>query len=121
MEIEKAKEIVLSLANGINPITGEVFPDDSIYNDPIIIRSLFTIVSNVRFPKKQGRQTIEEKQANNLADNKPKNAGLSWTEELKEEVEKLFKQGKPINELAKHFERTDGAIRSELKHQGLIE
>lgn len=121
MEIQKAEEIVTSLANGIDPITSEVFPDDSPYNHPMVIRSLLTIVSNVRFPKKEGKQTIEEKQAQNLADGKPKNAGMIWTEELKQEVSKLFEDGKAISELAEYFERTEGAIRSELIHQGLIE
>jgi hypothetical protein len=121
MEIEEAKEIVISLANGINPITGKVFPDDSPYNDPTIIRSLFTVANNVKLPKKHRMQTVEETQARNLANGKPKNAGLSWTEELKQEVAQLFGQGRSINELARHFERTDGSIRSELKHQGLVE
>ena len=121
MEIKKAKEIVISLANGIDPITGEVFPDDSPYNHPIVIRSLFTIVNNVRFPKKEGKKSIEEKQAQNLMEGKPKNAGIAWTEELKKEICQLFEGGKLITELAEYFERTEGAIRSELVHQGKIE
>ncbi len=120
MEIKKAKEIVISLANGIDPITGEVFPDDSPYNHPTVIRSLFTIVSNVRFPKKEGKKSIEEKQSQNLSEGNPKNAGIAWTEELKQEVRKLFECGKSITELAEYFERTEGGIRSELVHQGLI-
>jgi hypothetical protein len=28
-------------ANGINPITGEILPDASPYNDPAVIRALF--------------------------------------------------------------------------------
>jgi len=105
MKVEEAKKIVISLAKGVNPITGEVFSNDSPYNDPIIIQSLLTVANNVRFPKKQG---------------KPKNAGLFWTEELKQEAAQLFKQGKSISELSKYFERTEGSICSELRHQGLI-
>lgn len=120
MEIEEAKKIVISLANGINPITGELFSNDSPYNNPTIIRSLFIVANNVRFPKKNGEQTVEEIQAQNLLKGIPKNAGLSWTEDLRQEFAELFEQGKSINELAKYFERTSGAIKSELKHQGLI-
>ena len=121
MEIKKAKEIVTSLANGIDPITGEVFPDDSPYNHPTVIRSLFTIVNNVRIPKKEGKKSIEEKQSQNLSEGKPKNAGIVWTEELKQEICKLFESGKSITELSEYFGRTEGAIRSELMHQGIIE
>ncbi len=121
MEIEKAKEIVSLLANGIDPITGEVFPDDSSYNHPSVIRALFTVLGSVRIPKKQNKQSIEEKQAQNVASGKPRNAGLPWTEELKQKVTKMFKEGTPIKELAIYFERTEGAIQSELMHQGLID
>ena len=121
MEIKEAKEIVISLANGVDPITGEVFPDDSPYSHPTVIRSLFTILNHVRFPKKEGKKSMEEKQAQNLVEGKPKNAGIAWTEELKQEVCQLFESSKSIAELAEYFERTEGAIRSELVHQGKIE
>ena len=121
MEIEKAKELVSLLANGIDPITGEVFPDDSPYNHPSVIRALFTVLGNVRIPKKQNKQSIEERQSQNVASGKPRNAGLPWTDELKQEVAKMFKKGSPISELAIYFERTEGAIQSELMHQGLID
>ena len=120
MEIEKAKEIVTLLANGTDPTTGEVFADDSPYNHPIIIRALFTILNHVRIPKKQNKLSVEEKQAQNLASGKPRNTGRAWTEELKQEIAALFRQGKSVNELAQHFERTEGAIASELEHQGII-
>ena len=121
MEIEKAKEIVRLLANGTDPNTGEVFGEDSPYNHPIVIRALFTVLDHIRIPKKQNKLSIEEKQAQNMASGKPKNAGLAWTEELKQEVAMLFKEGKSIEDLAQHFERTKGAILSELIHQGIIE
>ena len=121
MDIEKAKEIVSSLATGIDPITGEVFENHSPYNHPSVIRALYTVLNHVRIPKKQNKLSIEEKQAQNIAAGKPKNAGLTWTEDLKIEVANLFKQGKTIQELALHFERTEGAILSELVHQGIID
>lgn len=119
MEIEKAKEIVVLLANGTDPTTGEVFADDSPYNNPVVIRALYTVLSHVQAPKKQSKLSAEEKQAQNLSNGKPRNAGLAWSEELKQEVAELFSQGKSTNELAQHFERTEGAIISELEHQGI--
>jgi len=121
MEIEKAKGIALSLANGIDPITGEVFPDDSPYNHPLVIRALFTILGNTGTAVKQKKLSIEEKQAQNLANGKPRNSGLPWTEELRQKVAIKFKEGVSIVEIARDFERTEGAIHSELVRQGLIE
>ncbi len=120
MEIEKAKEIVTLLAKGADPSTGEIFANDSPYNQPIVIRALFTVLNHVRVPKKQNKLSVEEKQEQNIESGKPRNAGLAWTEELKQEVATLFGQGKSINELSQHFERTEGAIASELEHQGII-
>lgn len=119
MELEAAKEIVTSLANGIDPITGEVFSDDSPYNHPNIVRALYTVLNHVSTPKRS-KLSIEEKQAQNMAAGRPKNAGLAWTEDLKKEVAQLFSSGKSIPQLARHFERTDGAILSELVRQEVI-
>jgi len=121
MDIQQAKEIVSVLANGMNPITGEPFPDDSPYNHPLIIRALYTVISNnVNHPKSQNKTTIEKKQADNLKNGRPRNTGLPWTKEMKLQLELSYKEGKTIEQLAEIFERTEGAIRSELEHQGLI-
>lgn len=120
MEIEKAVEVVSQLAIGVDPATGEVFDEDSPYNNPLIIRALFTVLINQKNPRKQTKLSNAERQAKNLESGKPRNAGLAWTEELKTEVAALFKQGKSIKELALHFERTEGAVCSELEHQGVL-
>lgn len=121
MEIEEAKEILKYLADGINPVTGEIFHKDSPYSHPTIIRAFSTVLANVRVPQKRSRLSLEEKQKQNLASGKPKNAGLPWTSELKGELAKMFADGMPIPELAIYFERTEGAIQAELEHQGLFE
>ena len=121
MDIIEAKEIVEMLADGIDPITGEVLPPDSHYNNPTIIRAIFTVLRSVRMPAKASRKSIEERQESNIDNGRPKNSGLPWSKEQRNEIASLFKQGKSIEELANCFERTQGAITSELRHQGLIE
>ncbi len=121
MDIHKAKEIVELLANGVDPTTGEIFPPESHYNNPEIIRALFTVLSSVRTPARATKKSIEEKQQENIENGKPKNAGLPWTLEQRKEAADLFHDGKTIEDLSKYFERTLGAIKSELTHQGLIE
>ena len=121
MEIDKAKEIISLLAYGVDPTTGEVLPQDSPYNHPSVIRALFSVLSSVGTPKKKIGQSMEEKQTQNVASGRPRNAGLPWTEELKEKVAVMFKSGTSIDGLAEYFERTSGAILSQLMHQGLID
>jgi hypothetical protein len=120
MELEEARETVRALANGIDPTTGEVLPDSSPYNNPRIIRALFRVLDTSTNEKKS-KKSIEEKQQENLKAGRPKNAGLPWTDELKAEVASKFRSGVPVEELSTHFERTRGAILSELAKQGLIE
>ena len=121
METEQAKEIVTLLANGTDPNTGEVYPTDSPYNDPLVIRALFTLLNNVRIPRKLTKISIEEKRTRNIAAGKPKNAGLPWSNDLRKELAGMFKEGKSVDILADYFERTEGAILSELERQGLID
>ncbi|MCH8543722.1 MAG: hypothetical protein LAT61_09140 [Alcanivorax sp.] len=120
MQLGEAREILAALANGVNPATGEILPESSPYNDPNVIRALFTVLSTIKSGK-QPKKTLEEKQQENVKAGRPKNAGLAWTDELKEQVASEFKSGVLIDELATHFERTRGAIASELVKQGLIE
>jgi len=70
--------------------------------------------------EKKTKLTYEQKQRENTDIGKPKNAGLPWTKELKVEVASRFRSGSSYSELAVYFERTRGAIVSELTKQGLI-
>ena len=119
MELDEAKQIVTALANGIDPTTGEVLPQESPYNDPTVIRALFTVIGSLKTVKKSN-QTDEQKQQGNIDNGKPKNAGIPWTKELKAEVASKYLSGTSIHKLARYFERTTGAIVSELTKQGLI-
>lgn len=119
MELDEAQLILKALADGIYPTTGEVLPKESPYNDPSVIRALFTVLGSIRTVKKS-KQTDEQKQQGNIDDGKPKNAGLPWTKELKAELASKYHDGSSYSELAIYFERTRGAIISELTKQGLI-
>ncbi|ATV42305.1 hypothetical protein V6M93_01160 [Pectobacterium brasiliense] len=120
MELSEAKNIVTALINGIDPTTGEVLPEGSPYNNPQVIRALFTVLDTLKV-KKQPKKTLEEKQQDNIKAGRPKNAGISWDDELKALLASTFQSGASIDELATNFERTKGAIVSELTKQGLIE
>ena len=121
MEPGKAKEIVTLLANGTDPETGEVYPSDSPYNNPMVIRALFELLNNTEAKGKQGKLSIEDKRAQNIASGRPRNAGLPWTDEQKQDLVTMFKGGKSASELAPVFERTEGALLAELERQGVID
>ena len=119
MNIDQAKSIVLSLAKGIDPVSGEVFAADSPYQHPEIIRALFIVLEQaVKAPA--AKLSIEEKQAKNLAEGKPRNAGTPWTEELRAQLITGFHSQQSIAQLAQQLGRTQGSIIAELDKQGLI-
>ena len=51
MDILRAKEIIEGLANGVNPLTGEVLPPEDSCNQPDVVRALHAILSAL--PKKR--------------------------------------------------------------------
>ncbi|MGS0690955.1 hypothetical protein [Shewanella sp. 30m-9] len=122
--MESNLKIVEALANGIDPITGELLPNKSPYNNPDVIRALFTTLDLVKNPLKKRpkvKKTPEQKQAENVESGLPKNAGLPWTDEQRAELAQMFSSEKEIKVLAEIHGRTNGAITSELKKQGLLE
>lgn len=119
MEHIEAKNLVSALANGTNPVTGEVLPAESPYNEPLVIRALFTVLKSSRGPTV--RKTPEERMQENLTAGRPKMAGLPWNDEQRAEAAEKFQGGASVRELATHFERTEGAIHAELARQGLVE
>lgn len=119
MEIREAQSLVKTLAQGIDPNSGEVFAPDSPYNEPNIIRALFTVYDFVRQARKP-RITDDEKRRENLELGRPRNHGLPWTDDARSQVAHDFENGKTVEELAATLERTQGAIRAELIRQGLL-
>ena len=119
MEIREAQNIVKTLAQGVDPTTGKAFAPDSPYNEPEIIRALFKVHDFVRQAKKP-RMSADEKRRENLANGRPRNYGIPWTDDDHTRVAAGFKEEKPLEELATKLERTRGAIRAELIRQGLL-
>jgi ATP-dependent exoDNAse (exonuclease V) alpha subunit len=107
------RSIVALLASGIDPTSGQPFPDDSPYRQPIIINALKSMLAN------------ESGNYKPKAPPKPKpegaaNHGKAWTPQERELVVSLFRQNTPLREIAVTFQRTRGSIRGELIKQGLI-
>lgn len=119
MEIREAQRIVKTLAQGVDPNTGEVFAPDSPYNEPQIIRALFTVHEFVRRARKPP-MSADERRRENTDLGRPRNYGLPWTDDARSEVAKGFEDGKSIEDLAATHERTRGAIQAELIRQGLL-
>ena len=108
MDIIRAKEIVRTLADGVDPTTGEVLPAENVYNSPEVIRALFTILEMV------DKDTKKYAQKSSL-----ENAGMPWSEEEDEKLRGEFSVGLKLGNIAKEHGRSRGAIESRVKYLGL--
>ena len=106
MDITKAKGIVSALAEGIDPITGEILPENHICNNADVVRALYALLHQESTTKKK---------------NNYENSGKKWTEEDDKLLKELFEQGIKKSELQKHFMRSSGSINARLVKLGLVE
>jgi len=119
MELTQTRYIVKTLAQGVHPSTGEVFPPESPYNDPEVIRALFSILEIVK-QSKTPRKSIEERRQQNLELGRPGNTGLPWTEDDRATVKSGFLDGMTVDKLAANLERSSAAIVAEIIRQDLV-
>ena len=104
MDITRAKEIVRILADGIDPITGEILPEESVYNSPEVIRALFALLEATSVSQ-ENFQT--------------RNAGKPWSDDEDNKLREEFAAKMKMSDIAKKHGRTYGAIESRLEKMGL--
>jgi hypothetical protein len=110
MEIKEAVKIIKAVADGVNPFTGELFPEGSVYQNPQMVRALYRAVGALEAQKKR-----EEKKTQ-----LPENTGKPWSETEHEELISAFDSGMGIKEIARKHKRTTGAIAARLENFGKI-
>ena len=108
MEVETAKKLLTVLANGINPITGEVLPETDSCNQVEIVRALNTVL---RYLDNQPQKSTKPS---------PDNAGKPWTVEDEEALSHMFDQGCTQKDICSYFKRSPGAIAARLVKLGKI-
>src|SRR5947209_4821950 len=112
MEIQAARQIIDTLAQGIHPVTGEVMPEDSPYNAPPVIRALFAVSQALD----GAPPTAAAKARREL----PANAGKAWAPQEDETLEAAFAAGIEVPEMARELGRTIWAIEARLAKLGKI-
>ena len=104
MDIIRAKEVVRALAEGVDPTTGEVLPEESVYNSPEVIRALYTLLEYIN--KDINRDPL-------------RNAGKPWTDTEDDKLRDEYLSKIKISDIAKEHGRTYKAIERRLEHLGL--
>jgi hypothetical protein len=110
MHLESALPIVKALADGVNPVTGEQYPEQSPYAEPRALRALFAAVDLMQ------REVEKEKRRERL----PANFGKPWSEGEDKAIALAFDAGVAIPEMARSHARTQGSIRLRLEKLGKL-
>ena len=113
MELQTAREIIGTLARGVDPVTGEVMPEDSPYNAPSVIRALFAAAKALEEAPAASRPRRDRT-------NLPANTGKPWTADDDEQLRLGFEADTPTKDLAAALGRTRWAIESRLVKLGLM-
>lgn len=108
MNQSQALEVVRSLANGVDPHTGEVFPAESPYQRAQTVRALFAAA-----------EALEQRErAERRRETLPSKTGAPWTEDEDRALLAGIDAGRAVAELALEHQRTQHGIRTRLLKYG---
>ena len=109
MDTVRAKERLTILADGINPLTGEVLPESDSCNQVEIVRALHTLLRTLEQRRDKSGKPL------------PENAGKPWTAADEAELCRMFDAGSTKQELCARFGRSSVAIAARLVRLGKIQ
>lgn len=110
VDTAQAIGLIEALANGADPITGELLQGSSPYNNPQVIRALFQALKALEHIHEGG------KRRRTLAPN----SGRPWADDEDRLLAEAFDGGVPLVDLAAKHSRTQGAIAARLVKLGRI-
>jgi hypothetical protein len=121
MDEHKALSIVSALANGVNPLTGEVFPADSPYQSSDIVRALFVAVRALEAASTLGSTPLRAPETPRSRSDLPSNVGKPWSQEEDQRLLAEFDRGRSPRELAKAHGRTLAGVEARLEKHGRLQ
>lgn len=110
MQLECALPIVRALADGINPTSGEAYPDHSPYAEPRALRALYAAVDLMQ------KEVERERRRERL----PANFGKSWSAEEDAILAQEYDAHLTLSEIARKHQRTQSSVRLRLEKIGKI-
>jgi hypothetical protein len=110
MDATQALAVVRSLANGVDPESGEIFPAQSAYQRPQVVRALYEAATALERIERFDRRKSQM----------PQKTGEPWSEDEDRRLLAAFDAGRALQELAAAHERTMGAVRARLLKYGRI-
>ena len=106
MDINRAKEIIEALAEGIDPTTGEVLPEDHVCNKGEVVRAFYSVL-----------EALDEKRKKSM----PANAGKPWAKEDEQLLREMYANGSSKSEICRALKRTVTGVAARLVRLGIID
>jgi hypothetical protein len=110
MDSARALAVIRSLANGVDPESGEVFTAESPYQRPQVVRALYEAAAALERIERYDRRRSQM----------PQKTGEPWSEDEDRKLLSAFDAGRALQELAAAHERTTGAVRARLLKYGRL-
>ncbi|MET0658485.1 MAG: hypothetical protein ABW110_10070 [Steroidobacteraceae bacterium] len=129
MDAARAQTLLILLADGVHPLTGEVFPADSPYQNAEIVRALYfgircleaanraVAAQDVLDARDSRRQSATPTASSALLKG---NAGKPWSADEERELLERFDAGVLPGELAKQHGRSVAGIEARLEKLGRL-
>lgn len=110
MRLERSRQILQSIFQGVDPLTGAELPPIPLLQSPEVLRALLA-----------GAEALAERahRAERRA-SQPANMGKPWTQEEQDRLVAAFEKSTPLAELAVAHGRSLRAIESRLEVLGLL-
>lgn len=114
MTNEAALRIISQMAEGIDPMTVEVLPDEHLCNNGQVIRALYAARHSLE------RRTDAPKRERQSPPPSPKrNAGRPWTQEDNEQLRGLYRDGMSVDYICYVLSRRPRGVDKQLRRLGL--
>jgi hypothetical protein len=110
MNQTEALSVVRSLANGVDPETGEVFSADSVYQRAGTVRALYAAAEALEKAERFERRKQQL----------PAKTGEPWSEDEDRRLLSGFDAGRSLPELAAAHQRTQTGVRARLVKYGRL-
>jgi hypothetical protein len=116
MDDARALATLQALANGIDPVTGTIFPADSPYQHPDTVRALYHAIRALETRSLETGASKPKQPARNL----PGNSGTPWSPDEDAQLVSAFSAGPSMEALAATHSRTRVAIEARLARLGKV-
>lgn len=119
MNTKDACVILETLMDGINPITGELLPEDHVCQEPEVLRALHKAL--MALCSMDEAAAVPETSPSMVNRNGRLNAGRPWTTQDLDKLKHLYEAGTDMEEICRVLQRRRRGVERQLAGLGLME